>query len=113
MTATAKPSLPPTASLRNPQPSQKASFKPQPTHSIQPHAAADAPVAAVPPPPLPCAAEAAGHSQPPLRTSHFSSECTTDLTFRRFRSTYVCPTPQNIMGAPDVYTIDSAAPTCT
>lgn len=48
----------------------------------------------------------------PRGRCHFSSECTTDLTFSRFRSTYVCPTPQNMMGAPDVYTIDSAAPTC-
>ena len=37
---------------------------------------------------------------------------TTLLTLSRFRSTYVCPTPQNIIGAPDVYTMDSAAPTC-
>ena len=37
---------------------------------------------------------------------------TTLLTLRRFRSTYVWPTPQNMIGAPEVYTMDSAAPTC-
>ena len=36
------------------------------------------------------------------RRSHFSSECTTDLTLSRRRSTYVWPTPQNMIGAPDV-----------
>ena len=33
------------------------------------------------------------------------------MTLRRFRSTYVWPTPQNMIGAPEVYTMDSAAPT--
>ena len=109
MTATAK-SLPPTASFRTPHPESPASSRSPHTVSspmllltrhLPPHRRRHCHA-----PPKPPA------TRTPRSAAHFSSECTTDLTFRRFRSTYVCPTPQNIMGAPDVYTIDSAAPTC-
>ena len=48
----------------------------------------------------------------PSSSNYLSRLRTTLLTLRRLRSTYVWPTPQNMMGAPDVYTIDRAAPTC-
>ena len=40
-----------------------------------------------------------------------SSILTTDLTLSFFKSVYVCPHPTNITGAPEVYTMESAAPT--
>lgn len=43
--------------------------------------------------------------------SYFRSVFTMDFTFSFFRSVYDCPHPTNITGAPDIYTIDSAAPT--
>lgn len=43
--------------------------------------------------------------------THFSSVLTIDLTLSFFRSVYDWPHPTNITGAPDMYTIDNAAPT--
>lgn len=43
---------------------------------------------------------------------HLSRLLTTLFTWSFFRSTYVWPQPTNMMGAPEVYTMESAAPTC-
>lgn len=43
--------------------------------------------------------------------THFSSVLTIDLTLSFFRSVYDWPQPTNMTGAPDMYTIDNAAPT--
>lgn len=43
---------------------------------------------------------------------HLRSVLTMDLTLSFLRSVYDCPQPTNMTGAPDMYTIDNAAPTC-
>jgi len=51
-------------------------------------------------------------TQPAAAGDQRSSDLTMDFTLNLRRSVYVWPQPTNMMGAPLVYTMDSAAPTC-
>jgi hypothetical protein len=42
---------------------------------------------------------------------HLSKALISVLAFMRFKSAYVCPVPTNIMGCPDTYVMEIAAPT--